>query len=310
MKPDGGSRLHIGTRGSPLAVRQTGWVAEQLRQANPGLEIEIHRIKTSGDRITNRPLAEVGGKGLFIKEIEEALLARKVDVGVHSMKDLPGALPEGLTIAAVPPREDPRDVIVSAVTGGLDGLRAGMRVGTGSLRRTALIRHLRPDLEVVALRGNVETRLGKWRSREVDAVVLAQAGLRRLGIHLPEAQPLPPDVFIPAIGQGALALEASPESPWWSILHAFDDLPSSVATSAERAFLAALGGDCTTPVAAHAVAEGETLRVIAMIASPRGSGFVRGERRGAKAEAETLGRTLAEELLNRGGREILRELGR
>lgn len=302
--------LRVGTRGSPLAVRQTGWVAEQLRAANPGLETVIQRIKTSGDRITSRPLSEVGGKGLFVKEIEEALLARRVDVGVHSMKDLPAVLPNGLAIVAVPPREDPRDVIVTAVYGGLDGLRPGMRVGTGSLRRTALIRHARPDLEVISLRGNVETRLGKWRAGQVDAIILAQAGLRRLGIELAEAQPLSPEVFIPAIGQGALALEASPENPWWQLLRAFDDPMTAAATRAERAFLAALGGDCTTPVAAHAVIDGDRLRVVAMIASPTGSGLVRGERRGAWSEGEAIGRDLAEELLNRGGREILRELAR
>lgn len=298
--------LRVGTRGSPLAVRQTGWVAAELRAANPGLEIEIHRIKTSGDRIQHRSLAEVGGKGLFIKEIEEALLAGRVDVGVHSMKDLPAALPDGLEIVAVPPREDARDVLVSSFGGGLDGLRRGMRIGTGSLRRTALIRHARPDLEVVALRGNVETRLRKWRSGEVDAVVLAQAGLHRLGIQLPEAQPLPAQAFIPAIGQGALALEASPENRWWPMLHAFDDPSTATATRAERAFLSALGGDCTTPVAAHAVPEGEALWLVAMIADPAGSGLVRGERRGARSEAEAIGRDLAEELLGRGGREILR----
>jgi hydroxymethylbilane synthase len=299
--------LRVGTRGSPLAVRQTEWVVERLRAVDRGLEVEIHRIKTSGDRITGRPLAEIGGKGLFIKEIEEALLAGTVDVAVHSMKDLPATLPEGLTIAAVPPREDPRDALVASTRGGLEGLRPGSRVGTGSLRRKALVRSLRPDLEVVPLRGNVETRIAKWRKGEVDALILALAGIHRLGLALPEAEVLPPETFIPAIGQGALALEASPANGHWQRVCALDEPAAAAAVRAERAFLVALGGDCTTPVAAHARVEGSRLVLVAMIARPDGAKLVRGARSGPVARPEPIGRLLAEELLGRGGREMLQE---
>ncbi|MGH7805536.1 MAG: hydroxymethylbilane synthase, partial [Candidatus Binatia bacterium] len=176
------ARLRIGTRGSALAVAQSEQVAERIRRLDPSLTVELHRIRTSGDRVKDRPLAEIGGKGLFVKEIEEALLANAVDLGVHSMKDLPGTLPDGLAIVAVPTREDPRDVLVWHGRGGIQSLPRGARVGTGSLRRAALLRARRPDLDVRPMRGNVDTRLGKWRAGEVDAIVLAAAGLARLGL--------------------------------------------------------------------------------------------------------------------------------
>jgi hydroxymethylbilane synthase len=300
--------LRIGTRGSALAVRQAEWVASELRARRPGLGVEIHRIKTSGDRIATRSLAEIGGKGLFVKEIEDVLLAGLVDVGVHSMKDLPAKLAEGLAIASVPRREDPRDVLVSAGAGGIGGLRRGARVGTGSLRRRAFLMHARPDLDVVPLRGNVDTRIGKWRAGEVDALVLAAAGLRRLGLVLPEARALPAEEFLPAIGQGALAIEASPESGWSGLLRELDDPDSSAAVGAERAVLVAIGGDCTTPIAAHAVLDGDILTLRAALADPAGRRMVRAERRGGRDEGERIGREVGEELLTRGGSAILAEL--
>ena len=297
-------RLRLGTRGSPLALVQTKWVAERLRERRPGVEVEIRTIRTSGDRWKG-PLREAGGKGLFLKEIEEAILAGEVDAGVHSMKDLPAELPEGLGIAAVPAREDARDVLVASPAGGLGALRKGARVGTGSLRRTAQLRHLRPDLEVVGLRGNVGTRLERWRSGELDAVVLAAAGLRRLGLEVPEAEPLPPEVFLPAIGQGALAIEAATGSPSWELLAGLEDTTSARTAEAERAFLAGVGGDCDTPIAAWAVVSGSLLRLRAMIADPGGERLVSGERTGAATAAGEIGRVLALELLDRGGRDIL-----
>ena len=301
-------RLRIGTRGSALAVAQSEQVAERIRRLDSSLIVELHRIRTSGDRVSDRPLAEIGGKGLFVKEIEEALLAGEVDVGVHSMKDLPGSLPDGLAIVAVPAREDPRDVLVWRGTGGVDALPRGVRVGTGSLRRAALLRARRPDLDVRPMRGNVDTRLGKWRGGEVDAIVLAAAGLARLGIALAEAEPLDVDQFLPAIGQGALALEARPEGPAAAIVARLDDPVTASATVAERAVLAALGGDCKTPIAAHATIAGGELRLRALVARPDGTRVVEAETSGRVAEAAALGFALAGDLLARGAGEILAEL--
>ncbi|MBI2964004.1 MAG: hydroxymethylbilane synthase [Deltaproteobacteria bacterium] len=307
---EGGGTLRVGTRGSALAVRQAQWVAAAIRARGPAASVEIVRIRTSGDRVHDRPLVEIGGKGLFVKEIEEALLEGRVDVAVHSMKDLPAALASGLAIVAVPPREDPGDALITASRGGLSGLAPGARVGTGSLRRRVFLRHARPDLEIVPMRGNVDTRLAKWRAGEVDALILARAGLRRLGIEIAEAQPLSPDEMLPAIGQGALAIEARPGSPWWSVLAALDDPPSAAAVGAERAFLRGMGGDCTTPIAAHAVIENGELRLAAAIGDPEGRALVRGESRGSPSEGEAMGGALAAEMLSRGGREILQGLGR
>lgn len=303
-------RLRLGTRGSALAVRQAEWVAAELRRRAPGLVVDLVRIQTSGDRIHDRTLAEVGGKGLFVKEIEQALLAGDVDAGVHSMKDLPALLAPGLVIAAVPTREDPRDVLIARVRGGLAELPRGIRVGTGSLRRGAFLRHRCPAVEVVALRGNVDTRLRKWRAGEVDALVLARAGLRRLGVEVAEAQDLSVDDMLPAIGQGALAIEALPSGPWCALLSALSDPDAAVATAAERGFLCGIGGDCTTPVGALAIADGATVRLTAAIASPDGRRVVRGNREGVRESAAELGGGLAADLLARGGQAILRELRR
>jgi hydroxymethylbilane synthase len=302
--------LRLGTRGSALAVAQSQWVAEALRRRVPDVEIELVRIKTSGDRITDRPLFDVGGKGLFVKEIEEALLDRRIDVAVHSMKDLPAVLAPALVIGAVPAREDPRDVLVSTSRGGIASLPSGARVATGSLRRQAFLRHARPDVEVVPIRGNVDTRLARWRSGEVLGLVLASAGLRRLGIELDEAEPIEPAAMLPAIGQGALAIEIHEASGWRSVVETLNDPVAAAATTAERAVLRALGGDCTTPVAAHGEARDGRLRLAAAVADATGSRLVRRERAGAIADADALGRALGEELLASGAREILEELRR
>jgi hydroxymethylbilane synthase len=301
--------LRLGTRASALAVRQAEWVSAELSTRVPDLRPEIICIKTSGDRIQARSLAELGGKGLFIKEIEEALRDGRIDVGVHSMKDLPATLAPGLGIAAVPRREDAHDVLIARSSAGLAGLAPGARVGTSSLRRGAFIRHLRSDLTVVAMRGNVDTRIAKWRAGEVDAIVLADAGLRRLGLAVPEAQRLTTDEMLPAIGQGALAIEARPDGRGWALASALECANARDAVSAERAFLAGMGGDCTTPIAAHATVSDETLRLEAAVGDPEGRRLIRGSRHGARADAETIGRSLADELLALGGREILRGLG-
>jgi hydroxymethylbilane synthase len=307
-EPEGGLRL--GTRGSALAVRQAEWVSAELRARWPALRPEIVRIKTSGDRIQTRSLAEIGGKGLFVKEIEEALRDGRIDVGIHSMKDLPATLAPGLDIAAVPPREDARDVLIARASGGLAGLALGARVGTSSLRRGAFLRHVRSDVSVVPMRGNVDTRIAKWRAGEVDAIVVAGAGLRRLGLVVPEAQRLSTEEMLPAIGQGALAIEARPGGRGWALARALENEDARDAVSAERAFLAGMGGDCTTPIAAHATVTDGALQFEAAIGDADGRRLIRGSRAGKRTEGEAIGRSLAEELLARGGREILRELGR
>ena len=300
-------KLRIGTRGSPLARAQSAWVAERIAALEPDLTTELVIIRTSGDRITDRPLSAVGGKGLFVKEIEEALVAGSVDVAVHSLKDLPAALASGLVLAAVPEREDPRDVVLTRAGGGLQGLVHAARLGTSSLRRAALACALRPDLQVVGLRGNVETRLRKLAEGEVDATLLAAAGLRRLGIHYEFVEPVDPVEFVPAIGQGALAVETRQDDVR-DLVARIEHRASRLAIDAERAFLIGVGGSCVTPLAAHATVSGETLTIRGLIARPDGQLVIRGERTGNPADGPRLGDELASELLARGGTEILRAL--
>ena len=283
---------------------QTDWVCRRLRAAHPGLAIETVIIQTSGDRFTDGPLGAVGGKGLFVKEIEEALCAGSIDCAVHSLKDLPAELAPGLVLAAVPERADPRDVVVCRASGGLAALRHGARVGTSSLRRGALVRAARADLEVTICRGNVDTRLRKLERGEVDALVLAAAGLERLGATPAHAEPMDPRTFVPAIGQGALALESRSDGVAEIVRH-IEDVGARQAIEAERAFLAGVGGDCFTPLAAHAVLDAGALLLRALIASPDGRTVVRGQRSGAPERGREIGTTLAGELLAQGGAEIL-----
>jgi hydroxymethylbilane synthase len=299
--------LRIGTRGSKLALAQSRWVQACLQRQHPGLTLEMVVIKTTGDRFVDQPLSQLGGKGVFVKEIEEAMLAGSIDCAVHSMKDVPSELAPGLVIAATPPREDPRDLLITGDRAGVAQLRRGARIGTSSLRRMALLRAWRSDLEVHSLRGNVDTRLGKLDRGELDAIVLAAAGLRRLGIERPDAEPLDPLHFVPAIGQGVLALESRADATV-PLLAVLDDPPTRIAVAAERAFLLRVGGSCRTPLAAYATLDAETLTLRALIADPDGTRVLRGEHSGAAAEAAALGTRLADELLGRGGAEILRAL--
>jgi hydroxymethylbilane synthase len=300
--------LRIGTRGSRLALAQSDWVRRQLEGVHPGLRAELIVIKTSGDRIPDVPLYELGGKGLFVKELESALGEGRIDCAVHSLKDLPGALAPGLIVAAVPQREDPRDVVVTRSAGGLGALAPGARAGTSSPRRAALLRATRPALAVVNLRGNVDTRLAKLERGEVDALVLAAAGLHRLGLTPPHVEPCDPHAFVPAIGQGALALESRP-GPVADRLAAIEHRASRQAIDAERAFLTTVGGTCVTPLAAYATIADGLLTLRALIAHPDGTRVVRGEEAGAAADAARIGRALGERLLGPGGAELLRELG-
>jgi hydroxymethylbilane synthase len=301
-----GERVRIGTRGSPLALRQAELVAAALRGAWPDLTVELVPMRTSGDRQPHVHLATVGGKGLFVKEIEEALLAGDVDVAVHSLKDLPSALPPGLALAAFAERDDPRDVLVTRAGDGLAGLREGARIGTSSLRRKVQLLARRPDLVVEEIRGNVETRLRKLESEGFDALVLAAAGLRRLGLSPAGTVALDPDTMLPAVGQGTLAVEIrDDDGACRRRVAVVDHPPTRAAAEAERAFLAAIGGACTTPLAAYATIDDQALRLRGLVASPDGARVLRHADTGEPSEASALGRTVAEWMLARGAAEIV-----
>ncbi len=295
--------IRLGTRGSPLALAQTREVRRRLGEAHPELAashaIETVVIKTTGDKVQDRTLAEIGGKGLFTKEIEEALLAGAIDVAVHSMKDVPTWLPEGLALAAILPREDPRDALIAKRGASLAELPPGSVVGTASLRRQAQVLLARPDLSVVPLRGNVQTRLRKLAEGQVDATLLAVAGLRRLGEAARITAVLSPDEMLPAVAQGAIGLETrADDAPVLARLAAINDDASQRRVAAERACREVLDGSCRTPIAALAELDeaGAGLRLRALVAMPDGSRVHRAERRGAASEAEALGREVGEAL--------------
>ena len=292
--------LVIASRGSQLALWQASWVERQMTAAGHQCRLEI--IKTTGDKITDVPLAKVGTKGLFTKEIEEALLDRRADLAVHSLKDLPTELPAGLVLAAVPEREDPRDAVVGRR---LADLPPGAKVGTSSLRRAAQLRALRPDLEVESVRGNLDTRLRKLDEGQYDSILLAAAGLKRLGWAERIAEILPSEVMCSAVGQGALAVETRESGPGYEACAVLDHGATHAAVTAERGVLGALGGGCQVPIGAHATVEDGWLRITAMVASPDGAELVRAEAEGPAAGADSIGRELGAELLRMGARRIL-----
>ncbi len=303
------STLIIGTRGSQLALWQAEWVQGQLKQMAPDLSVVLKRIQTSGDKIQDVPLAKVGGKGLFVKEIEEALLRKDIDLAVHSMKDLPAVLPSGLQIMCIPEREDPRDALLSRDEKKLDALPLGARVGTSSLRRQSQLLHARPDLHIEMLRGNVDTRLRKLHENHFDAIVLAASGLKRLGWDEQITEYLPIDVSLPAIGQGALGIEGREDDGFvQDLVSRLEHRPTRVTVTAERTFLARLEGGCQVPIAGHAVLEGEELTLDGLVASVDGTRYVRYSLSGSAQEAEFLGTKVAEELLERGAHLILQEI--
>ena len=297
--------IRIGTRASPLARAQAHEVGRRLAAADPALRapdaIAFEAIHTTGDRMLQGPLAAIGGKGLFIREIEEALLGGRIDIAVHSMKDMPTRLPDGLVIGAVLPRADPRDALIAADADagadGLAGLAEGASLGTASLRRGALVRHIRPDLTVVPFRGNVETRLRKLAAGEADATLLALAGLDRLGLADRAHAVLEPDEMLPAACQGIIGIECrADDGTIRNLLAAVDDADSADAASAERALLAGLDGSCRTPIAALAVTDDEALSLRAILVRPDGTDLLAAERRGARTEAAALGADAAGEL--------------
>jgi hydroxymethylbilane synthase len=303
-------RVRIGTRGSQLALRQAEEVAVGLRRAWPHLEVVLVPIRTSGDRLATAHLAEVGGKGLFVQEIDEALREGRVDLAVHSLKDLPAERPKRLVLAAFPPREDPRDVLVAAIAATLGSLPPGARVGTSSLRRSVQLLARRPDLAAAPIRGNVDTRLRKLRHGEYDALVMAAAGLRRLGLLDATATALEPEEMLPAVGQGTLGVEAREEdTATRELAEVLTDAETRRATLAERAFLEALGGTCTTPLAAYARRAGAGLRLDAFVATPDGTRALRDGDVGDPDAPEALGRRLAARLLAAGAADII-EIGR
>lgn len=303
--------LIIGSRGSKLALWQAEWVRERLSQFHPHKNISIEIIKTSGDVMKDAPLAVIGGKGVFTKELEEALLDERIDMAVHSLKDLPTILPEGLAIAAITEREDARDALVLRQglvieQPSIKHLPEGVTVGTSSPRRLSQLKHLRPNLAVKELRGNVDTRLRKLDAGEYDAVILASAGLRRLGLAHRISAPLEIEEMLPAVGQGALAVETRErDEATVSMLALLDDQPTRAACVAERALLRALGGGCQLPIAAHAVVQDNHLRVDGLVAEISGETIIRAFADGVAADAEQLGKELALRLRERGAESLL-----
>jgi hydroxymethylbilane synthase len=294
--------LRIGTRGSPLALAQATLVRGGLAALSPALAepdaIVVEVIKTTGDRVTDRLLADIGGKGLFTKEIEEALLGGTIDLAVHSMKDMPTWLPEGLVMAAMLPRADPRDALIADGVRSIAELPYGALVGTASLRRAAQLLAARPDLRVTPLRGNVQTRLRKLAEGEVAATFLAVAGLVRLGLESVISAPLSPEAMLPAAAQGAIGIEVRADDvALLELLAGIDHRVTSIRVAAERAFLAALEGSCRTPIAALAELEGQEVRLRGLVARPDGSDLRRIERRGAVSDAVALGGDTGAELL-------------
>ena len=298
--------LKIGTRASRLAMWQAEHISARLREAHDGLNIELVPITTKGDKVLDVPLYKVGGKGLFIKELEEAMLRGDFDLAVHSMKDVPGIVPAGFELACVPEREDPRDAFLSRTGCSFADLPEGAVVGTSSPRRAAQLLFLRPDLEMRTLRGNVETRIRKMREGEYDAIILAAAGMKRLELADQITELLSPEQFVPAVGQGALSIEIrAGEADLRDLLQPLQHRDSTDRTDAERGFLATVEGGCQVPIAGHARLEGDEIIFDALIAGTRGTPMIRGQERGPRAEARDIGVRLARRLLDEGGREVL-----
>jgi hydroxymethylbilane synthase len=300
--------LRIGTRASQLALWQANWVKSELEKRYPGMVVTLVKIKTIGDKILDVPLAQVGGKGLFVKEIEEAMLRGEIDIAVHSMKDVPTEFPEGLGLHCITEREDPRDAVVSRGVG-FANLPQGARIGTSALRRQAQLLKLRPDLQMVVIRGNVETRINKLETEKLDAVILAAAGLKRLGFTDHVTEYLPTDISIPAIGQGALGIECRLDNEEIKETIAFFNHPDTAhAVRAERALLWRCEGGCQVPIAAHGVVKGNELTLTGFVASVDGSRSVKASITGPAGDGEKLGIALAEQLLKDGAHEILSEV--
>jgi hydroxymethylbilane synthase len=302
-------RIRIATRKSALAVWQAEHVAARLRAACPDIEVELVKMVTRGDKLLDAPLAKVGGKGLFVKELEEGLLAETADLAVHSMKDVPSELPDGLHLAAILPREDPRDAFVSLRYPSFDGLPARAKVGTSSLRRQCQIKARLPECETLNLRGNVDTRLAKLENGQYDAIILAAAGLKRLGQSHRITEILSIEISLPAVGQGAIGIECRREDIWLNdCLKALHHEETAICVTAERAFNGRLNGGCQVPIAGYAELSGECLRLRGLVGTPDGQMLVQGEMEGSASDPRALGIALAEDLLMRGADRILNAL--
>jgi hydroxymethylbilane synthase len=301
--------LKIGTRASKLALWQANWVKSALIEAYPQQNIELVTIKTKGDKILDVPLAKIGGKGLFVKEIEQALLDGRIDIAVHSMKDMPAEIPAGLCIGAIPTRGDPADVLISKNDLHFSELKQGSVIGTSSLRRGAQIRHMRPDIIIVPLRGNVETRLKKLQTENLDAVVLAAAGVKRLDLEHRITEYLNSDIMLPAVGQGALSIEIRQNDlDVQPMIKALDDPQTHAIVTGERAFLNQLGGSCQVPIAGHGVISRNTFNLTGLVADLDGSRILKATLSGPPDSTETIGISLAQQLLGRGADKILEQL--
>jgi hydroxymethylbilane synthase len=305
MKPT----IRIGTRASKLALWQANWVKAALNANEAAQKIELVTIKTKGDKILDVPLAKVGGKGLFVKEIEQALLDRRIDIAVHSMKDMPAEIPDGLCIGAIPRREVASDVLISRTGRRFGELRRGAVIGTSSLRRAAQLRHVRPDIEIVPLRGNLDTRLKKLQTENLDAIVLAAAGVKRLELEHRITEYLDSEVMLPAVGQGALCIEIRRNDPFVSTrVNALDDPQSRAVVLGERAFLNRLGGSCQVPIAGHGAIKDNSFHLTGLVAAVQGSPIYKSVLSGAVDASEAIGISLAESLLSRGADKILEQL--
>ena len=304
-----GGTITIGTRGSQLALWQANWVKEAVSRHHPDLTVDLVIIKTKGDKILDVPLAKVGGKGLFVKEIEEALLDGRIDLAVHSMKDMPADIPGGLCIGAIPEREEPRDVLITRSGLPLDRLEQGARIGTSSLRRSAQLLRVRPDISIVPLRGNLDTRLKKLESESMDAIVLAAAGVRRLGLADRITQILDETIMLPAVGQGALCIEIREnDSRIAPVVAALDDLSTRQVVMGERAFLSRLECGCQVPIAGHGHIDERGYTLIGLVSDVDGSRQVKQSKSGPEAQSEKIGLQLAEALLASGAGDILERL--
>jgi hydroxymethylbilane synthase len=301
--------IKIGTRGSKLALWQANWVKSALEKKFPSTPIELIIIKTQGDKILDVPLAKVGGKGLFVKEIEQALLTRRIDIAVHSMKDMPADIPQGLCIGAIPERENPVDVFISRNGAGFNDLAAGSVIGTSSLRRGAQLRRARPDIVIRSIRGNLDTRLKKLESENFDALVLAAAGVKRLNLEHKITEYLELDFMLPAIGQGALCIETRKDDAIVGpVVASLDHAPTRTVVAGERAFLNRLEGGCQVPIAGHGRISENQFALSALVAEIDGTRVIKGEKTGPIDSPETTGIALAEELLARGADKILKRL--
>ncbi len=301
--------IRIGTRGSKLALWQANWIKSFLEKNFPTIPIELIKIKTQGDKILDVPLAKVGGKGLFVKEIEQALLAGRIDIAVHSMKDMPADIPEGLCIGAIPERENPGDVFISRTGVGFKKMPAGVVIGTSSLRRGAQLRHARPDIIIQSIRGNLDTRLKKLESENFDALVLAAAGVKRLNLEHKITEYLDATIMLPAIGQGALCVETrQDDSRVGPMMAKMEHAPTRAVVAGERAFLKRLEGGCQVPIAGHGTISNNMFTLKGLVADVDGSQVIKGQKSGPVASSETIGIDLAEDLLAKGADKILEQL--